>query len=70
MTCTKGTYVRTLCADIGRELGCGACLEALRRTASGSYRAENAIPLEIIRTLTRPELESRMISVRQVMETR
>jgi tRNA pseudouridine55 synthase len=46
VTCSKGTYVRTLCADAGDRLGCGAALERLRRTASGSFRAENAVSLE------------------------
>ena len=40
--CTKGTYIRTLCEDIGRKLGCGGCMEALSRTASGQFRIEDA----------------------------
>ena len=43
--CSKGTYVRTLCADIGRALGCGAHLADLRRTQSGTFLLANAIPL-------------------------
>ncbi len=43
--CTKGTYVRTLCADIGEAIGCGAHLAALRRTASGSFHVNDALPL-------------------------
>jgi len=66
LTCTKGTYVRTLCADIGRELGCGAYLEALSRTASGSYRVNDAVTLETIRGLTRTDLVSRMIPVNKI----
>jgi tRNA pseudouridine55 synthase len=46
VTCSKGTYVRTLCADAGDRLGCGAALERLHRTASGIFRAENAVSLE------------------------
>jgi tRNA pseudouridine55 synthase len=46
VTCSKGTYVRTLCADVGEKLGCGAALEALRRTASGAFRLEDAVSLE------------------------
>lgn len=45
LKCTKGTYVRTLTADIGDELGCGAFLEKLRRTASGDFRVEKAVAL-------------------------
>jgi len=46
LRCTKGTYVRTLCADIGRELGCGAFLESLRRTQSGAFDVADARPLD------------------------
>lgn len=70
LTCTKGTYVRTLCADIGRELGCGACLDELRRTASGPHTVDQAISLETLRTLTRPDLESRILPSRTVTENR
>lgn len=41
--CSKGTYVRTLCADIGEKLGCGACMESLRRTAVGDFTVEDAL---------------------------
>lgn len=44
-TCSKGTYVRTLAHDIGQELGCGAYLEALRRTRVGGFRIEDATPM-------------------------
>ncbi len=43
VTCSKGTYVRTLAADIGRALGCGAYLEALRRTAIGAFSLDQAV---------------------------
>jgi tRNA pseudouridine55 synthase len=46
VSCSKGTYVRTLCADMGDRLGCGAALEGLRRTASGIFREENAVRLD------------------------
>ena len=54
--CTKGTYVRTLSADIGRRLGCGAYLKALCRTASGRFRLDSAFPLEEVRTWNRETL--------------
>jgi tRNA pseudouridine55 synthase len=44
--CSKGTYVRQLTADIGGLLGCGAHVSQLRRVASGSFRIEQAVPLE------------------------
>ena len=43
--CSKGTYIRTLCKDIGAALGCGGCMESLRRTTAGSYTIDEAIPL-------------------------
>ena len=43
--CSKGTYIRTLAEDIGRELGCGAHLSALRRTAAGPFSIERAVSL-------------------------
>ena len=46
VACSKGTYVRSLVADIGRRLGCGAALAALRRTRSGHFTVEQSIPLE------------------------
>jgi tRNA pseudouridine55 synthase len=47
-TCSRGTYVRTLAADMGRELGCGAHLKKLRRTACDHLNVENAIALDLL----------------------
>ena len=47
--CSKGTYIRTLCADIGHALGCGGCMSALRRVRAGDFRIEEAHTLEEIR---------------------
>ena len=44
--CSKGTYIRTLCKDIGEALGCGGCMESLRRVTAGEYTIEKAIPLQ------------------------
>ena len=46
--CSKGTYVRTLCKDIGEALGCGGCMESLRRTSAGAYTLEQSVPLETL----------------------
>lgn len=46
VTCTKGTYIRVLAEDIGRTLGCGGCLAALRRTLVGRFALNEAITLE------------------------
>ena len=44
--CSKGTYIRTLCQDIGQALGCGGCMEALQRTRAGEYTISQAVPLQ------------------------
>lgn len=44
--CSKGTYIRTLCHDIGRQLGCGGTLYALRRTMAAGFRLDQAVTLE------------------------
>lgn len=49
--CSKGTYIRTLCDDIGRELGCGACMSGLRRTRAGGFDVKDAHTLEEIERL-------------------
>ncbi len=46
--CSKGTYVRTLLADLGERLGCGGCLSSLRRTAAGVYSEGDAAALDAI----------------------
>lgn len=46
VTCSKGTYIRTLCHDIGESLGCGGCMERLKRTRSGDFSVEESITLE------------------------
>lgn len=45
VSCSKGTYIRTLCKDIGQALGCGGCMAALRRSRAGSYTLEQAVAL-------------------------
>ena len=55
ITCSKGTYIRTLCKDIGDALGCGGCMESLRRVAAGAYTIEEAIPLQALADATDPE---------------
>ena len=46
--CSKGTYVRTLCHDIGQSLGCGGCMSSLRRTRAGRFTLEQAVTMEQI----------------------
>ena len=49
--CTKGTYIRTICHETGRLLGCGACMCALERTESGYFTLENAVELDAVEAL-------------------
>lgn len=51
VACSKGTYIRTLGEDIGKALGCGACLDSLERLQCGIYKAENAVMLEDLQKL-------------------
>ena len=67
LRCTKGTYVRTLCADIGRALGCGAYLERLRRTQSGTLKVENAIGFETILGFDMDQLTKHVIPIHQLL---
>ena len=46
--CSKGTYIRTLCKDIGNSLGCGGCMAALRRVQAGAYTIEKAVSLQTL----------------------
>lgn len=51
VTCSGGTYIRSLCDDIGRELGCGAVMTELRRTSANGFSIETAVTLEELETL-------------------
>ena len=46
IVCSKGTYIRTLCHDLGQVLGCGGCMAALRRTEASNFRIDEAVTLE------------------------
>ncbi|RKX67558.1 MAG: tRNA pseudouridine(55) synthase TruB [Thermodesulfobacteriota bacterium] len=49
VSCSKGTYIRTLCSDIGKKLGCGACLARLRRLKTGPFTIKMAISLDVLK---------------------
>ena len=53
--CSKGTYIRTLCADIGKSLGCGGVMSSLIRTKTGAFSLENACTLEALEAMTSEE---------------
>ena len=60
VACSKGTYIRTLAEDIGSALGCGAHLSALRRTAAGPLRIEDAVTLDELQAMSEAEREARL----------
>ena len=65
--CSKGTYIRTLCHDIGQKLGCGAVMTSLERTMSGQFSKDTAYTLDEIAAIRdRDELDSILISVDSV----
>ena len=66
--CSKGTYVRALAEDIGEELGVGAHLAALRRTASGAFRLKDAATLEELGRLSVEELHRRLLPLARLLE--
>jgi tRNA pseudouridine55 synthase len=63
VTCSKGTYIRTLAEDIGRELACGAHLIALRRTATAGYELNEAYTLDQIEAMTLEQRDKNLMPV-------
>lgn len=63
VTCSKGTYVRSICHDLGEALGCGGAMEALRRTASGVFTLENAVSPQALKTMDPGEIEERLLDM-------
>ena len=53
--CSKGTYIRTLCKDIGAALGCGGCMQSLRRVSAGEYTIDEAVTLTDLLETDNPE---------------
>lgn len=69
VTCSKGTYIRTLCQDIGEKLGCGAAMASLVRTQVDRFQLEDALTLERIEALQKEkELEPFILPVDQLFE--
>ena len=59
--CSKGTYIRTLCKDIGEALGCGGCMAFLRRVQAGDYTIEESVPLQVLLECENPEVYLRPV---------
>jgi tRNA pseudouridine55 synthase len=70
VVCSKGFYVRTYANDIGRELGCGGHLSALRRTKSGRFRVDNAVSVDDLKACPRAELVKTVLSLPTVSRLR
>ncbi len=69
ISCSKGTYIRTLCNDIGEKLGCGACMEHLLRTRVGEFSLENCLRIEDLQEAKEAErLEDCLIQVDSLFE--
>ncbi len=67
--CSKGTYIRTLCHDIGRKLGCGGCMESLLRVQAGRFLLEDSLKLEEIERLAgQGALEERIVPVEAMFQ--
>lgn len=60
--CSKGTYIRTLCSDMGAKLGCGAALYSLERLRSGEFELKNAVDIETVKSWTQEDLENHISS--------
>lgn len=67
VTCSKGTYIRTICDDIGKKLGCGGTMTALQRTQSGCFRVEDARTLPEILEMSDEELERCVIPMDETL---
>ena len=67
--CSKGTYVRTLGEEIGRRLGCGAYLTALRRTAIGRFHVDEALPPEALAALGEALARERLLAPEVLVES-
>ncbi len=66
--CSKGTYIRTLCADIGAQLGCGAAMSGLERTRVGSFTLEKSITLDRAKELaSENKLDKLLLSIDSVL---
>jgi tRNA pseudouridine55 synthase len=61
VTCSKGTYIRSLAHDLGRALGCGASLQALERTRSGPFRIRDANSMEVVEEALRAESAAHLL---------
>lgn len=64
--CSRGTYIRTLCADIGKKLGCGAVMSSLERSEVGVFKREDAIVFDELNNMTVDEILAHLIPVEKM----
>lgn len=68
VTCSKGTYIRTLCHDIGEKLGCGAAMETLLRTKVGRFTLDDAITLaQTEKAVKNGTIESKVLGIEEIL---
>jgi tRNA pseudouridine55 synthase len=67
VTCSKGTYIRTLGEDIAEALGCGGHLSALRRVATGPFEESACVTLEDLSAMDEPHREARLLPVQSLL---
>ena len=67
VSCSKGTYIRSLCDDIGKKLGCGACMMKLTRTRVGRFMLDDTLTLNQISALVlKGEIEDRVVAIDKI----
>ncbi len=64
--CSKGTYIRTLCADIGARLGCGGTMKTLCRASASGFTLADGVTLSELEAMTGPEREARVLPVEHI----
>lgn len=68
VTCSKGTYIRSLCRDIGEKLGCGGCMADLKRIRTGNFSIDSALTLGQLEEIRdRKEIDKYLVSVEDVL---
>ena len=68
VSCSKGTYIRTLCHDIGQKLGCGACMSSLVRIRSGRFTLDQALTLNQVKAMKEAgEIEEKILSLEELL---
>lgn len=68
VTCSKGTYIRTLCSDIGAALGCFGTMKTLRRKEAAGFTLDDAISLDALENMSEEERKSRLLPTEVIFE--